>query len=163
MALFANQTILVTGAGGGVGEAVVRALGAQGATVCLLGRTQSNLAEVARRVPEKRGWSYPVDLTVNDELQSAVSRILAENRRIDALIHCAAIFEMGPSRPRRRRISIGNSRQMSLALSGLRNFSCRTYLIAGPGRLHEFQCWPEGSRRGWPVCGDETCTQSRGR
>jgi NAD(P)-dependent dehydrogenase (short-subunit alcohol dehydrogenase family) len=29
-------------------------------------------------------------------MQSAVSKILAENLRVDALIHCAAIFEMGP-------------------------------------------------------------------
>ena len=96
MALFSNQTILVTGAGGGVGEAVVRALGAQGATVCLLGRNQSNLERIARRVPEKHGRCYPADLTVTEELQSAVSKILAENLRVDALIHCAAIFEMGP-------------------------------------------------------------------
>ena len=124
MVPFSNQTILVTGAGGGVGEAVVRALGAQGATVCLLGRNQSNLAKIARRVPEKHGRCYSVDLTVTDELQSAVSKILAENLRIDALIHCAAIFEMGPLATATAANSIGNSKQMSLAPSGSRNFSC---------------------------------------
>jgi NADP-dependent 3-hydroxy acid dehydrogenase YdfG len=96
MAPFAKRTILVTGAAGGIGEAVVRALGARGATVCLLGRNQTNLAEVARRVPEKRGRCYPVELTGNEKLQSVVSRILAENKQIDALVHCAAIFAMGP-------------------------------------------------------------------
>lgn len=95
MALFTNQTIFVTGAVGGIGEAVVRALGAQGATVCLSDRNQSNLAELARQVPEKRGRCYPADLTVDDELKSAVDRILAENQRVDALIHCAAIIELG--------------------------------------------------------------------
>jgi NADP-dependent 3-hydroxy acid dehydrogenase YdfG len=91
MALFSGQTILVTGASGGVGEAITRALGGQGATVCLSGRNEKRLAEIAAQLPEKRGRCYPADVTVEKDLQSAVRAILAENQRLDALIHCAAI------------------------------------------------------------------------
>ena len=91
MALFSGQTILVTGASGGVGEAIARALGEQGATVCLSGRNEKRLAEIAGQVPEKRGRCYPADLTMEKDLQSALTTILAEHQRLDALIHCAAI------------------------------------------------------------------------
>jgi NADP-dependent 3-hydroxy acid dehydrogenase YdfG len=96
MTLFSGQTILVTGASGGVGEAIARALGERGATVCLSGRNHERLKKVAAQLPEKRARCYPVDLTVEKELQDVVRTMVAENRRIDALIHCAAIIVMEP-------------------------------------------------------------------
>jgi short-subunit dehydrogenase len=90
MALFSNQTIVITGASGGVGQAIAQALSEQGAIVCLSGRNRERLNEVAAR--SERARCYPADLTVEVELQAAVKAILAENQRIDALIHCAAII-----------------------------------------------------------------------
>ncbi len=51
MAQFSGQTILVTGASGGVGEAMVRRLAEEGATVCLSGRNQKRLEEIAGALP----------------------------------------------------------------------------------------------------------------
>jgi NADP-dependent 3-hydroxy acid dehydrogenase YdfG len=51
MALFSGQTILVTGASGGVWEAITRALGEQGAMVCLSGRDEKRWAEIVGRRP----------------------------------------------------------------------------------------------------------------
>ena len=96
MALFSNQTIVITGASGGIGRAIALALAKQGATVCLSGRNQERLNEVAAQLPEKKAFCYPADLTVEEELQAAVKAILAENKRIDALIHCAAIIVIEP-------------------------------------------------------------------
>jgi len=93
MALLSNQTIVITGASGGIGQAITQALSEQGAIVCLSGRNQELLSEVAAR-SEKRGRCYPADLTVEVELQTAVKAILAENQRINALIHCAAIIKI---------------------------------------------------------------------
>lgn len=95
MGLLSDQTVLVTGASGGVGEAMVRRLGEQGATVCLTGRNQKRLEEIASDLPEGRAQCYPADLTVEGELQNAVQGVLKENQRLDAVIHCAAIIVLG--------------------------------------------------------------------
>ena len=95
MGLLSDQTVLVTGASGGVGEAMVRRLGEQGATVCLTGRNQKRLEEIASDLPEGRSRCYPADLTVEGELQNAVQGVLKENQRLDAVIHCAAIIVLG--------------------------------------------------------------------
>ncbi len=95
MGPFSGQTILVTGASGGVGEAVARRLGEQGAKVCLTGRNRQRLEKIAGTLPAGRARCYPADLTVEDELQNAVQGLLKENQRLDAVIHCAAIIILG--------------------------------------------------------------------
>ncbi|HBM23212.1 MAG TPA: YciK family oxidoreductase, partial [Alcanivorax sp.] len=47
---FKDRIILVTGAGAGIGRAVALALAAHGATVILLGRTQSKLEAVYDKI-----------------------------------------------------------------------------------------------------------------
>ncbi|CAN5611400.1 SDR family oxidoreductase [soil metagenome] len=96
MASLSGQTVLVTGASGGVGEAITRRLAEEGATVCLSGRNRKRLAEIAAELPKKRARCYPADLTVESEIEEAVKKILVENQRLDALIHCAAIIMLEP-------------------------------------------------------------------
>jgi short-subunit dehydrogenase len=95
MSLLSNQTFVITGASGGIGRAIVETLLEHDAAVCLLGRDQKRLAEVAAR-SEKRGRCYAADLTVEDQLQAAAEKILAESQHIDGLIHCAGIVRIGP-------------------------------------------------------------------
>ncbi len=95
MAIFSGQTILVTGASGGVGEAMARRLGEQGAMVCLTGRNQERLEKIAGSLPAGRARCYPADLTVEEELRNAVQGVLEENQRLDAIVHCAAIIVLG--------------------------------------------------------------------
>jgi len=94
MGLFSGQTMLVTGATGGIGEAVVRALGQQGAVVCLSGRNRRRLREVASRLPKQSAHCYPADLTITRQVESAVKKILADHQRMDALVHCAAVIAL---------------------------------------------------------------------
>jgi len=94
MGLLSGQTILVTGASSGVGEAIAGALGQEGAVVCLTGRNRRRLREVASRLPEQQAYCYPADLTVTKQVQSAVRKILADHRRLDALVHCAAVIAL---------------------------------------------------------------------
>lgn len=96
MAQFSEQTIFVTGASGGVGGAIARRLGEEGATVCISGRNWARLQEVVAALPEGRGRAYPADLTSGRELEELGKKILKENRRVDAVIHCAAIIAMDP-------------------------------------------------------------------
>lgn len=94
MGIFSGRTILVTGATGGIGQAIARALGQQGAVVCLTGRDRSRLREIASRLPKQRAHCYPADLTVAKQVQSAVKKILAEHHQVDALVHCAAVIAL---------------------------------------------------------------------
>ena len=48
--ILAGKSVLITGAGTGIGAAVAVLLGAQGSKVALMGRRVEPLAEVARRV-----------------------------------------------------------------------------------------------------------------
>ncbi len=96
MSLFSGQTVFVSGASGGVGEAVARQLGEQGATVCLSGRNRKRLEEIAARLPEKKSQCYPADLTVAREVEAATKQLLEKNERLDALVHCAAVIALAP-------------------------------------------------------------------
>ena len=70
MGIFSGQTILVTGASGGIGEAIARTLGEQGAMVCLTGRDRPRLRKLAGRIPDQKARCYPADLTIGKEVES---------------------------------------------------------------------------------------------
>ena len=96
MGIFSGQTILVTGASGGIGEAIAGALGVKGANVCLTGRNRKRLLEIANRMPAQRAHSYPADLTVAKEVRSVAKKILGDHQRVDAVVHCAAVIALDP-------------------------------------------------------------------
>ena len=60
-----GKTALVTGATGGIGEAIARALHAQGATVALTGRREAELARVAEALGGARVIVAPADLAAH--------------------------------------------------------------------------------------------------
>jgi NADP-dependent 3-hydroxy acid dehydrogenase YdfG len=94
MALFAKRIFLVTGASGGVGGAIARRLGDNGATVWLSGRNLERLNRLAEQVPSKRGRPIPGDLTVEHEFQEVVRQVLAGGGRLDGIVHCAATISL---------------------------------------------------------------------
>ncbi|HSW11280.1 MAG TPA: SDR family NAD(P)-dependent oxidoreductase [Solimonas sp.] len=96
--LLQNRTILVTGAGDGLGKAAALACARHGATVVLLGRTVKKLEAVYDAIEEAGGpvpAIYPLHLggaNWNDygELAATLER---EFGRLDGLLHCAAHFK----------------------------------------------------------------------
>ncbi|WP_024287192.1 SDR family oxidoreductase [Cellulomonas sp. KRMCY2] len=66
---FEGRTILVTGAAGGIGGAIVRHLVAAGADVVASGRTQDGLEPIAK---ETGCRTLPFDLTSEDEVAAAL-------------------------------------------------------------------------------------------
>lgn len=92
MSYFSGKTFLVTGASGGVGGAVARRLGQEGATLYLSGRNQARLAKVANDLPPGTSRCYPADLSREEELRSVVRQILLQNNRLDGLIQGAAMI-----------------------------------------------------------------------
>ncbi|MGH2979504.1 MAG: SDR family NAD(P)-dependent oxidoreductase [Solirubrobacterales bacterium] len=83
-----GSTALVTGATGGIGQAIVRALHARGATVLASGRKREVLEELAREVDRVE----PVVADLSDAAQVAA---LVFGRRVDVLVANAALPASG--------------------------------------------------------------------
>ncbi len=83
-----GSTALVTGASGGIGRAIVRALHAAGATVIASGRNREVLDELAREVDGVE----PLVADLSDPAQDAA---LVSGRQIDVLVANAALPASG--------------------------------------------------------------------
>ncbi|GLK88913.1 YciK family oxidoreductase [Pseudomonas turukhanskensis] len=100
--LLKGRTILVTGAGRGIGAAAAKTYAAHGATVLLLGKTESNLSAVYDEI-EAAGHPQPVVIPFN--LETALAHqydelaVMIENEfgHIDGVLHNASII--GPRTP----------------------------------------------------------------
>ncbi|CAM3259566.1 Short-chain dehydrogenase [Deinococcus saxicola] len=88
MAAVRDQTVLVTGASHGIGEATARLLARCGAEVLLLARSGERLAEVAAgiRAAGGRASIYRLDLTDPTAVKAVAAQIEAHHPRIDAVI-----------------------------------------------------------------------------
>ncbi len=100
--LLAGKTILVTGAGDGIGRAASLAYAAHGATVILLGRTESKLEAVYDEI-EAAGHPKPALVTLDlatateDNCSHLVEGLSAEFGHLDGLLHNASL--LGERRP----------------------------------------------------------------
>lgn len=98
----ANTTILVTGAGQGIGKAAALAYAAHGATVILLGRTISKLEKTYDAILEAGGpepYLYPLNLigANPEDYQKLADKILSEFGCLHGLLNNAGIA--GPRTP----------------------------------------------------------------
>lgn len=97
-----GKTILVTGAGDGIGKAAALAYAQHGATVILLGRTTAKLEAAYDAIVAAGGAEpiiHPMDLANASEEDY---RVLGQNveeqcGHLDGLVHCAAV--LGPRAP----------------------------------------------------------------
>jgi uncharacterized protein len=84
-----GRTILITGATGGLGQAIARALAARGSSVVVTGRRADVLEPLAA---ETRGRAVACDLSDAAD----VDRLLDEFQDVDALVANAALPASGP-------------------------------------------------------------------
>jgi 3-oxoacyl-[acyl-carrier protein] reductase len=89
-----SQTALVTGASGGIGGAIARALHAQGATVLLAGTREAALKTLAGELGE-RAHILTADLSQPDEPERLVREAEAAMGQIDILVNNAGITRDG--------------------------------------------------------------------
>lgn len=95
--LLKDKVILVTGAGDGIGRVASLSLAARGATVILLGRTNSKLEAVYDEI-EAAGGPQPVIFEVDllsagmDDYRALADAIAQEFGRLDGLLHNASIL-----------------------------------------------------------------------
>lgn len=83
-----DQVVVVTGASSGVGRAIVRALGAKGAKVALLARTEEALENAAKEIREAGGEALvvPTDVSSDVEVENAARAVIVRWGRIDTWI-----------------------------------------------------------------------------
>jgi short-subunit dehydrogenase len=90
-----EQRILLTGAAGGIGRELAEALGAKGARLGLLGRTDASVASLEHLVATQRldAIVLQADLTDASARRLAVSRMVQAFGRVDVLINLAGVLD----------------------------------------------------------------------
>ena len=89
---FASRVVWITGASSGIGEALSRALLADGAAVILSGRRVEALQQLAALAPE-RTLILPFETTDYDRLPALVEQAWAWQGRVDLLINNAGVSQ----------------------------------------------------------------------
>ena len=87
----AGKRVLVTGGGGGIGSACVRAFAAEGARLAIHYRTSRERAEGLAR--ETGGVALQADLTAEDEVERLFD---AAERELGGVDVCAAVAGVWP-------------------------------------------------------------------
>jgi citronellol/citronellal dehydrogenase len=89
--LFTGQTLLVTGAGSGIGRCTAHELAALGAHVVLIGRSAEKLAAVETEIHDDGGDASHAACDIRDEdaVKAAIAAILAARGRIHGLVNNA--------------------------------------------------------------------------
>lgn len=90
-----GMTALVTGASGGIGSAIAKALAERGATIALSGTRNLTLMEL---VPELKGSGHaviPCDLSDAEQVNALVPSVVEKLGKIDILVNNAGITRDG--------------------------------------------------------------------
>jgi NAD(P)-dependent dehydrogenase (short-subunit alcohol dehydrogenase family) len=87
--------VVVTGAAGALGRAVVQHFLDQGARVALLDQRMEHLANAFPGLDNSRHLLLEADVTSVAAMADAAARILTAFSQVDALVHIAGGFEMG--------------------------------------------------------------------
>jgi NAD(P)-dependent dehydrogenase (short-subunit alcohol dehydrogenase family) len=91
MSTFANQVVLITGAGSGLGRQLALTLAAEGAAIAAVDLNDEPLAALAKELAGKRiAWAVG-DVTDREALRAAVTQVRERLGPIDSLIASAGI------------------------------------------------------------------------
>ncbi|WP_441953826.1 SDR family oxidoreductase [Nocardia sp. 2TAF39] len=93
-----SQTVVITGASGGIGRAAARRFAADGASVALLARGRAGLAAAAEEVRAAGGRALPISADVADfaAVEAAAERVEAEFGPIDVWVNSAFTSVFAP-------------------------------------------------------------------
>ena len=86
-----GKVALITGAGTGIGAAIAHRFVADGAKICITGRRQERLDEVAKSLPAGAAVTCAGDVTKFDDAKRMVETALGIAGKLDVLVNNAAI------------------------------------------------------------------------
>jgi len=92
-----GKLILLTGASGGIGQAIARRLAAQGAGLILVGRSTQQLQALARELKllANNGFVLQADISNRHGRETIRTALVALQEPLDALINCAGVNLFG--------------------------------------------------------------------
>jgi 2,3-dihydro-2,3-dihydroxybenzoate dehydrogenase len=95
-----HKVALVTGAAGGIGAAVARALGERGATVAAVDQERTRLAETVEKLTADglNVVAFPADVTRHADVESTVAAVEEQLGPLDFLVNAAGVLRLGEAR-----------------------------------------------------------------
>jgi NAD(P)-dependent dehydrogenase (short-subunit alcohol dehydrogenase family) len=93
-----TETVVITGASGGIGRATARLFGEKGANVGLLARGRAGLEGAAREIEAAGGTALPIEADVADhaQVEAAAGQVEEKLGPIDVWINCAFASVFAP-------------------------------------------------------------------
>src|SRR4051794_3333349 len=93
---FDGRVVIVTGGGQGIGRAIARRFGADGATVVIAERNTEQGENVAREITSEGGTAEAIttDVSQADQVQAMVDATLQRHGQIDVLVNNAGLTFM---------------------------------------------------------------------
>ena len=90
-----TNTIIITGAGSGIGRAVADKMYNAGWTLGLVDISREPLQQLTAYWDSSRVNIQVADVTNSDQVQTAIEAMMGEFRQLDVLFNCAGVLEIG--------------------------------------------------------------------